>query len=337
MDGQFVVLGIESTAHTFGVGIVEGSKDDFRILSDSRSKYVPPKNKGIEPFEAAESHSKHAIDTLNRALGEAGLNLRDIDILSFSRGPGLGPCLRIGATLARFLALKYNKPLYPVHHGVGHLELVSSYYKLSNPLHLLVSGGHTTILRLKNGRYRVFGETLDITLGNLIDVFAREAGLSFPGGPIIEKYAKKGRVYLDLPYTIMGTNFQFSGMLTNALNLLKSGYSLEDVAFSLQETAFSIVVEGLERALTSMESRPDSVAVSGGVASNDSLFEKIREMAGYHDIEAYRLPKKLNGDNGVQIAIVGLKMALSNISPPPIENTKVIQRWRIDEVDIEWM
>jgi len=299
------VLGIESTAHTFGVGIIDS---DGNILADARARYAPPKGMGIEPFSAAEHHSKKAINVLREALSEAGLGIRDIDVIAFSRGPGLGPCLRVGASLARYLALRYGKPLYPVHHGIGHLELVMHHYSLRNPLHLLVSGGHTSILVQNGCRYRVFGETLDITIGNLLDVLAREAGLDFPGGPAIESLAKKGGELLELPYTIIGTSFQFSGILTKAIQLLKT-HRIEDVAYSVQD---------------------------GGVASNDTLYNKLRVMAERYGVEVYRLPKKLNGDNGVQIAVVGLRMATAGIKPPDIASTGVVQKWRIDEVDIPW-
>lgn len=326
------VLGIESTAHTFGVGIIDS---DGNILADARARYAPPKGMGIEPFSAAEHHSKKAINVLREALSEAGLGIRDIDVIAFSRGPGLGPCLRVGASLARYLALRYGKPLYPVHHGIGHLELVMHHYSLRNPLHLLVSGGHTSILVQNGCRYRVFGETLDITIGNLLDVLAREAGLDFPGGPAIESLAKKGGELLELPYTIIGTSFQFSGILTKAIQLLKT-HRIEDVAYSVQEVAFSIIVEAVERALRGVSFDVDGIALSGGVASNDTLYNKLRVMAERYGVEVYRLPKKLNGDNGVQIAVVGLRMATAGIKPPDIASTGVVQKWRIDEVDIPW-
>ncbi len=327
-----IVMGIESTAHTFGVGIIDG---EGNILADVRSRYTPPRGMGIEPFNAAEHHSKEAVNVFRKALSEAGIGVEDIDVIAFSRGPGLGPCLRVGASLARYLALRHGKPLYPVHHGVGHLELVTHYYSLRNPLHLLVSGGHTSILVLNECRYRVFGETLDITIGNLLDVLAREAGLDFPGGPVIESLAEGGGELLDLPYTIIGTSFQFSGILTKAIQLLRS-HRIEDVAYSVQEVAFSIIVEAVERALRAVPFDVDGIAISGGVASNDTLYKKLGVMAERYGLKVYRLPKRLNGDNGVQIAVVGLRMALAGVEPPDLSSTGVVQRWRIDEVDIPW-
>jgi len=328
-------LGIESTAHTFGVGIINES---LRILSDVRRQYFPPKGMGIEPFQTAEYHSKYSVDVVKKAIEEAGISIKEIDAIAYSKGPGLGPCLRIGATIARALSLKYNIPLYPVHHAIGHIELVRSYFNLSNPLIVLVSGGHTVITAYRGGRWRPYGETLDITIGNLLDVFAREVGLDFPGGPIIEKLASRGKRYVELPYNIKGCNFQFSGLLTKAIQLMKKGQvSIEDLSFSLQETAFSIIVEATERALTSLKDSINSLAITGGVASNNVLYEKLVKMANIHGLKVYRLDKRWNSDNGVQIAIVGLRMLQQGLEGVPPEEAYILQKWRFDEVDIQWM
>ena len=329
------ILGIESTAHTFGVGIID---ENINIFSDVRYRFSPPQGMGIEPFQAAEHHSRIAAKAIKEALEKANIDFNDLDAVAYSKGPGLGPCLRIGATVARALSLKYNVPLYPVHHAIGHIELVRSFYRLNRPLIILVSGGHTAITAFNQGRWRSYGETLDITVGNLFDVFAREAGLPFPGGPVIEKMAKTGSRYVELPYNIKGSNFQFSGLLTKAIQLYNEGrYTVEDLAFSLQETAFSILVEAAERALASLKDDVDSIAVTGGVASNDTLYEKLLVLHEIHGKKVYRLPKRLNGDNGVQIAVVGLRMLQSGVQPVKIEESYVIQRWRFDEVDIPWM
>ena len=327
-----LVLGIESTAHTFGVAIIDES---LNILADERAVYRPPPNEGIEPFKAAEHHSKAASKVLLNALDKAGVSMEDIDCIGYSMGPGLGPCLRVGATLARYLSLRFKKPLYPVHHGIGHIELLRSFLGVKFPLTVLVSGGHSVITAFKDGRWRAFGETLDITLGNLLDVFARKAGLGFPGGPILERMAKEGGEYIELPYNIKGSNFQFSGLLTRAIQLLEEGFKLRDLAYSLLETAFSIVVEATERALTSIDGI-DSIGLTGGVASNDILYEKMSVMAKRHGYRVYRLPKKYNSDNGVQIAVTALKMYTSNVEPVDVENALVRQKWRFDEVDIRW-
>ena len=187
-----LALGIESTAHTFGCAIAETKgkrKGTFKILSDVRSSYRPPEGSGIHPREASRHHANVCIRMLKEAVKRSSLKLEDIDIIGYSAGPGLGPCLRIGAVLARLLSAYYRKPLVPVNHALAHIELGAWLTGASNPLVILVSGGHTMILVYSDKRWRIFGETLDITLGQLLDQFGRSLGFSSPCGPMIERLA----------------------------------------------------------------------------------------------------------------------------------------------------
>jgi glycoprotease/Kae1 family metallohydrolase len=204
---------------------------------------------------------------------------------------------------------------------------------LEDPLILLISGGHTSILGFSEGRWRVYGETLDITLGNLLDMFAREAGIPFPGGPKIEELASKGSRLIEMPYTIKGNNMVYSGLLTYAVSILNK-YPLEDICYSLQETAFSILVEATERALVQLNKR--EIGITGGVASNTYLFNMVRKMADEHNVHVARLESKYNADNAVQIAIVGLLYKKTGHPPVGAEKAIVKQRYRIEEVEIPW-
>ena len=182
-----ITLGIEGTAHTVGVGI---ARDDGEILANVSKTYVP--EEGIHPREAANHHSANIIPLISTALEEAGISKDDVDLIAFSQGPGLGPCLRTVATAARSLSLSLDIPLVGVNHCIAHLEIGRLLTDADDPVLLYVSGGNTQIIALSRNRYRVFGETLDIGLGNMLDKFARENGISFPGGPVIEQKAKKG-------------------------------------------------------------------------------------------------------------------------------------------------
>ena len=162
-------LGIESTAHTFACSIVELTNGRGKILSDIRSIYKPPEGAGIHPREASRHHAEQSSAVLSDTLIAAKINLGDIDAIAYSAGPGLGPCLRIGAVVGRCLAVYHKKPLVSVNHAIGHLELGMFLTGAKDPLVLLVSGGHSMILALSNGKWRVFGETLDITIGQLLD------------------------------------------------------------------------------------------------------------------------------------------------------------------------
>ena len=329
MSGKTLILGIESTAHTFGVAIID---EDFTVLADERSTLDVPLGSGIHPQKAAEHHAQNACRLIISALNKANISPDKLAGIAYSAGPGLGPALRVGATAARALSILFKKPIYAVHHAIGHIELAIKFTNSIDPLVVLVSGGHTAITAFSDGKWRIYGETLDITLGNLIDQFARELGLPFPGGPHVELLARKSQNYILLPYTVKGNNVMYSGLLTYAINLA-SKYKLEDLCYSLQETAFSMLVEAVERALVQLDKR--EIVLTGGVASNSRLQEMLRQMAEIHGAKVLVSPKRYNPDNGVQIAIVGLYLHEHNLSVP-VEKAIVKQRWRLDEVDIPW-
>ncbi len=330
-----VVLGIESTAHTFGVGIV--SSNPFEILADVRKTYKP-KEGGILPREVASFFSSVAGNALAEALQQSGLKIGDIDAIAVALGPGMGPALRVGATVARTLSARYRKPLIPVNHAVAHIEIARALTGLKDPLVLYVSGGNTTVTTFVEGRYRVFGETQDIALGNLLDTFAREVGIAPPyiieGMHAVDLCAENGEFLEEkIPYRVKGQDVSFSGILTAAIRLVKKGFKLSDVCFTLREVAFSAVIEVAERGLAHTEKK--SFTLAGGVAASDILREKASLMADEHNVLFKPVPKKFAGDNGVMIALTGL-LALSEGITIDVEKSFVKQRWRLDEVDIPW-
>ena len=324
-----ISLGIEGTAEKTGVGIVDS---DGNILAICGNQLYPEKG-GIHPREAAEHHAKWIPKLITQALNEANLNFDDIDLVSFSQGPGLGPALRIVATSARTLALSINKPIIGVNHCIGHVEIGKLTTGAVNPVTLYVSGGNSQVIAYESGRYRIFGETLDIAIGNCLDHFGRETGLGHPGGPVIEKLAKKGS-YIELPYVVKGMDFSFSGLLSAALRAYKNGAAIEDVCYSLQETAFSMLVEVTERALSHTER--DEVLLCGGVAANSHLREMLNTMAESHYAKFYMPDMKFCGDNGAMIAWLGL-LRSKYFGFMNIEDTHIIQRYRTDEVDVPWV
>ena len=202
-----------------------------------------------------------------------------------------------------------------------------------NPVSLYVSGGNSQVIAYESGRYRIFGETLDIAIGNCLDHFGRETGLGHPGGPVIEKLAKNGN-YIDLPYVVKGMDFSFSGLLSAALRQHQKGFDMEDICFSLQETAFAMLVEVTERALS--HTQKDEVMLCGGVSANSRLREMLKTMSEEHGAKFYMPEMKLCGDNGVMIAWLGLLMC-KEFGPMDLADTGIIQRFRTDEVDIPWI
>jgi len=256
-----MILGIESTAHTFGVGIVK----DGKILANVKDSYTTEKG-GIIPVEAAKHHQEVAEKVYKEALEKANIKEKEIEAIAFSQGPGLAPCLLQGLRFTKQIASKLNVPVVPVNHCIAHLE-IGRLTGAKDPVLLYASGANTQIIAYASGKYRIFGETLDIGIGNFIDTFARYAGIGFPGGPKIAELAEKSneKNYVELPYSIKGMDVAFSGMLTKLKQLLESKkYKLEDLCFSLQETAFVMLVEAAERALA--HTGKSELLLGGGVA-----------------------------------------------------------------------
>ncbi|MEM2850636.1 MAG: KEOPS complex N(6)-L-threonylcarbamoyladenine synthase Kae1 [Candidatus Bathyarchaeia archaeon] len=328
---RIVCLGIESSAHTLGVSI---SSSDKGILSDVKAVYKPPLGKGIHPREAAQHHCDAIARVIERAFHESGIKWSEIDIVAYCKGPGLGPCLRVGATAARALACYLKVPLVPVHHAVGHIEIATLTTGSKDPLVVLVSGGHTCIAAFADRRWRIFGETEDITLGNLLDMFAREAGLPAPGGSALEECARAGRNYIPLPYTQKGNDVSYSGLLTAVIKKLKEGkYSVEDLSYSLQEVAFAALAEATERALAHTEK--SEVLLAGGVAANKRLQEMIKHISDEHNARFCVVPERFSGDCGAQIAWTGI-LAFKCGVKTSLKRSFVQSRWRLDKVPIPW-
>jgi N6-L-threonylcarbamoyladenine synthase/protein kinase Bud32 len=328
-------LGIESTADDFGVGVSTFSGE---ILANVTSGYIPEEG-GIHPREAARHHAEVADSVLAEALAKAGLKPKDLTEIAFSQGPGLGPCLRTGATVARALASYLAVPLVGVNHSVGHIEIGKLKTGAKDPLTLYVSGGNTMVTAFASGRYRIFGETLDIALGNCLDVFAREAGLKHrngvPFGAAVEKLAQDGKELVSLPYVVKGMDLSLSGLLTAAVSLLKKGECrLEDLCYSLQENAFSMVTEVTERALAHTEKQ--EVLLTGGVAANKRLQAMLKVIADEHDARFSVVPREFAADNGAMIAWTGVLAYLHGVVTP-VEESFVRLRWRVDRVDVPWV
>ena len=301
-----------------------------KILANVSSVYKGPG--GIHPREAARHHCSEAAGVVKKALQISGKKISELDLISFSMGPGLGPCLRTGATAARALSSYYGLPLVGVNHCVAHIEIARKLTGAEDPVVLYVSGGNTQIIAFDAGRYRVFGETLDISIGNCLDAFAREVGIA-GGGPEVERLARKGEKYIPLPYVVKGMDLSFSGILTEAVRKVKMGERLEDVCFSLQETAFAALVEVTERALAHTEK--EEVVLTGGVASNQRLREMLRLMCEEHGARFMVPPQEFCVDNGAMIAWTGI-LAFKHGQVTKIEESAIRQRWRTDEVEIPW-
>ncbi|MCS3900950.1 bifunctional N(6)-L-threonylcarbamoyladenine synthase/serine/threonine protein kinase [Methanococcus voltae] len=340
-NNRLICLGLEGTAEKTGIGIIT---DDGEVLFNKTIIYKPPLQ-GINPREAADHHAETFIKLLKEAFNV--IDPKDIDLVSFSQGPGLGPSLRVSATAARALALSLNKPIIGVNHCVGHVEIGKLTTPAKDPLTLYVSGGNTQILAYVGDKYRVIGETHDIAIGNCLDQFARSCGLPHPGGVYIEQMAKKSEAkdenYLKLPYTIKGMDLSLSGLLTAAIKKSKElnktdksneTYTLEDVCYSLQETAFAMLTEITERALA--HANKSEVMLVGGVAANDRLKEMLQKMCEEQNVEFYVPEKQFCGDNGAMIGWLGI-LQYKNGKITKMGDTKIMPNYRADMVNVNWI
>ena len=323
-------LGIESTAHTFGASVVD---DSGRILSDIRDVYTSAAGSGIHPRDAAEHHGEVAAGVLCESLKKARVPASELSGVAIALGPGLGPCLRVGATVARSLSSYLRIPLIPVNHAIGHIEIGILTTGATDPLVVLVSGGHTAISAFSGGRWRIFGETEDITIGNLFDMFAREINLPSPAGPQIEKLTQDGSKFIPLPYVVKGNDVSYSGLLTASLAKLRSGEKLEDVCYSMQEVSCSMLAEAVERSLAYTGKK--EILLTGGVAANKSLQSKLEKVAGIHNAVCYTVKSPYTGDNGAQIAWTGVLSFKAGLTMQ-VEDSQVRPRWRLEDVDIPW-
>jgi universal protein Kae1 len=319
-------LGIESTAHTFGIGI---ASDRGRVLANLWDTYRPPLGWGIKPMEAARHHIEVRDRLLREALSKAGKSLDDLGLIAFSQGPGLPPCLHRGLEFAQKLAGK-SRPLIGVNHCIAHIEIGRLRCRQDDPVVLYVSGANTQILSHVEGRYRCFGETMDVGIGNALDKFGRGIGLEFPAGPRIEALASGGR-YQELPYTVKGMDLSFSGIVTEAVRRVRSGQPKRDICFSLQETLFAMLTEVTERALA--HTRKDEVLLTGGVAANSRLQGMLRTMCRERGARFAVVPRELAGDNAAMIAWTGILMHRAGMKTRP----GILPRQRTDDVDVRWL
>jgi len=343
------VLGIEGTAWAASAAVFDTESNHLRIETDP---YVPDSG-GIHPREAAEHMAEAIPRVIERVItraseadtgegdGEGGAGDRDgeggdhrsrIDAVAFSQGPGLGPCLRIVASAARAFALSRDVPLVGVNHMIAHAEIGRDRSGFDAPICLNASGANAHLLGYRNGRYRIFGETMDTGIGNTLDKFARHLDWSHPGGPKVE-VAAEGGSYLPLPYVVKGMDFSFSGLMSAAKAAVDDGESVEDVCFSLQETAFSMLTEVAERALSLTGAT--ELVLGGGVGRNARLRGMLSEMCTERGARFYAPEPRLLQDNAGMIAALGAKMVAAG-DTLSVPDSHVRPNFRPDEVRVTW-
>ena len=323
-----ITLGIESTAHTLGVAILK----DKEVLANVKDIHTTKKG-GLIPFKLGEHHINCFDKIFLNALSKAGIKPKMIELIAYSESPGMGNTLRIGAAFARTLAILLDKPLIPVNHCIAHLEIGRLRTKASDPVMLYASGANTQVIAYEAGKYRIFGETLDMGIGNFIDSFARELGLGFPGGPLIEKLAINGE-FIELPYVVKGMDVSFSGLHTRLKQLSKNN-SKKDLAFSMQEIVFAMLVEVSERAMA--HTGKTELVLGGGVACNKRLQEMCRRMCDDRNAKFFVPENEFLVDNAAMIAWTGyLMFSASNKNVISPETAGINPYKRTDDVIVNW-
>ena len=390
-NGDTIVLGIEGSANKVGVGVVKytpagGSSNDsgenpiatYHILSNPRKTFIAPTGQGFLPRETSWHHQTHIVALVRSALQEAfptenGDQVHELlSGVCFTKGPGMGGPLQSCAICARTLSLLWNIPLIGVNHCVGHIEMGRLACSASNPVVLYVSGGNTQVIAYSNQRYRIFGETIDIAIGNCLDRFARVIGVSNDPSPgyNIEQLAKRGNPnnFITLPYVVKGMDVSFSGILTQVEQLAKGqqqqgetdnnsgnsknnikknknngnnkdqqqdirNYTKEDLCFSLQETIFAMLVETTERAMAL--TGQTQVLIVGGVGCNKRLQHMMKQMVTERGGTVCAMDHRYCIDNGAMIGQAGI-FALQFGQITTIEDSWCTQRYRTDQVQAIW-
>jgi N6-L-threonylcarbamoyladenine synthase len=295
---------------------------------------------GLIPVQLSEHHVECFDTVIREALKESKKSLDDIQLIAFSQGPGIGHALRIGSSVARALSILLKVPLIGVNHCVAHLE-IASLYNAKDPVLLYASGANTQVIAYDGGKYRVFGETLDIGVGNFLDSFGRDLGLGFPAGPKIDLMAQKAKArnakYIELPYNVKGMDVSFSGLHTILRNKIKnerlSEEQIEDLCYSVEETVFAMLLEVSERAMAHCEK--NELVLGGGVACNTRLKEMAIQMCKDRKAKCIIPDNQFLVDNAAMIAVLGIKMFnAGNITK--IESSQINPYERTDDIEVNW-
>ena len=314
-----IVLGIESSCDETGVALVEtrdGGVPSLRSQALHSQIRMHQAYGGVVPELASRDHVRRVLPLLEAALADAGLTKADIDVVAFTRGPGLAGALLVGAGVACALAASLGKPTLGVHHLEGHL--MSPFLSADPPefpfVALLVSGGHTQLMRVDGvGRYEMLGETIDDAAGEAFDKSAKLLGLGYPGGPALAALAVHGdpdAVALPRPLLHSGDlDFSFSGLKTavltamNRLGPTPTDQQRADLAASTQAAICDVLVKKSLRAL--QETRLSRLVVAGGVGANTRLREQLDAAAARRGLRVHYPELALCTDNGAMIALAG--------------------------------
>ena len=344
MNKKITILGIESSCDETAASILQEENGQIKILSNIVSSQFDIHREfgGVVPELAARAHVEKIDLISEKAILESKITLDEIDAVAATAGPGLIVCLTVGLNFGKTFAASLNKPFVAVNHLEGHALSPKLNSDLEFPyLLLLISGGHTQYLYVESlGKYKRLGTTIDDALGEAFDKTAKIIGIEFPGGPKIEKYAKKGnKNRFKLPKPILnrgGCNLSFAGLKTATLRIqseIKTEQDKFDLAASFQKTIEEILHEKTKRAfeiyLNENAYLKKTFVVAGGVAANQGIKNTLENLSKENKFECLFPDINLCSDNAAMIALVGLEKFKKKLFNEL--DFKVNPRWQLDE------
>lgn len=317
---DITILGIESSCDDTSAAVIRGNVLLSNVIA---SQAVHIKYGGVIPELASRAHQQNIVPVVDTALKEAGITADKLDAIAFTRGPGLLGSLLVGVSFTKGLSIAHNIPMVEVNHLQGHilshfLDLPDR--KLPHPdfpfLCLLVSGGHTQIVRVNSPlEMEIVGTTIDDAAGEAFDKCAKVMGLPYPGGPVIDRLAKEGdpKAFRFARPHVDGFDYSFSGLKTSFLYTLRDAVAQDpdfiekhkaDLCASLQSTVVSILLDKLVKATREYDIR--DIAIAGGVSANSGLRNGIVEEGRKRGWRTFLPEFKFTTDNAAMIAMAGL-------------------------------
>src|ERR1019366_5582820 len=337
---SLITLGIESSCDETGIALYQMGRG---LLAHALYTQVAMHNEygGVVPELASRDHIRRVIPLVRQVMCEADVSLDQIDVIAYTKGPGLGGALLVGASVANALAYALDIPTIGIHHLEGHLlsPLLSDPAPEFPFVALLVSGGHTQLMRVDGvGRYTLLGETLDDAAGEAFDKSAKLLGLSYPGGPALAKLAALGRPGLyKLPRPMLHSgdlDFSFSGLKTTVMTLVKQSNNDEqtraDIACAVQEAIVDVLAHKARAALA--QTGLNQLVVAGGVGANQLLRSRLTDGIGKRGGKVFYPDLEFCTDNGAMIAFAGA-LRLEQQQGKKDYRFNVKPRWNLAEIN----
>ena len=327
---DILVLGIESSCDETSVAVVKNGRE---VLSNIIDTQIPIHEKygGVVPEIASRNHIEAISRVTKKAIQEAGIKFKDIDVIAPTYGPGLVGALLVGLSYGKALSYSLNKPLIGVNHIQGHIAANYITYKELVPpfLCVLISGGNTQIINVKDyTEFEMLGKTRDDAIGEAFDKVARVVGLGYPGGPKVDKLAKEGTPTIKLPKTHFenSLDFSFSGIKTAVINVNHNTPNINkaDLCASFEKSVTEVLIENVSEAIK--QTGVTKIAIAGGVSANSYIRQAFLNLKNEH-INVFMPDMKLCTDNAAMIASAGyynyIKGNISNLNLNAVPNLKI--------------